>query len=245
MKNTISTLAIVAAFAAGSAFAADLPSRKGPPILPPPAFTWTGFYLGLNVGGGWRDNNNNNNGFTPFPFVFLPTGTNGGNGGGVVGGGQSGFNYQLTPLFVVGWENDFQGTSIGSGGGGGFGGDERITYFGTVRGRIGVTPLDPRLLVYGTGGFAYGRVERDEFFFEHKTTKTGWTAGGGVEYAFMPNLSAKVEYLFTNLNSGDDNGFAFVFNNHHETRFHTVRAGVNYHYDLFGLLAQAPVFAKY
>lgn len=244
MKNTISVLAIVAALATGSAFAADLPSRKGPPLPPlPPAFSWTGYYLGVNVGGGWRDHSSNNE-FTLFPF-FLPTG-NGSNSGGVLGGVQSGFNYQLTPMFVVGLENDFQGTSIGSGGGGGFGGDDRITYFGTVRGRIGFTPFNPRFLVYGTGGFAYGDVRQDGLF-QQSETKTGWTAGGGVEYAFLPNWSAKVEYLYTDLNSDGGNGFD-LFSSHGRTKFHTVRAGVNYHFDpftLLGLFTPAPVVAKY
>src|ERR1019366_3818266 len=219
MKNTISALAIAAWLAAGSAYAADLPSRNEAPVyIPPPVFTWTGFYAGVNIGGGWSNNSNNN----------------GTNSGGVVGGGQIGYNYQFSPLFVAGVETDFQGTSIGSGGGG-FGLNESITYFGTVRGRIGIiTPFNPNLLIYGTGGFAYGEVRQDGL-------KTGWTAGGGVEWAFLPNWSAKVEYLYTDLNSNGGNGFEF-FGDHRQTRFNTVRAGVNYHFNLF---APAPVVAKY
>ena len=219
MKNTISALAIAAWLAAGSAYAADLPSRNEAPVyIPPPVFSWTGFYAGVNIGGGWSNNSNNN----------------GTNSGGVVGGGQIGYNYQFSPLFFAGVETDFQGTSIGSCGGG-FGLNESITYFGTVRGRIGIiTPFNPNLLIYGTGGFAYGEVRQDGL-------KTGWTAGGGVEWAFLPNWSAKVEYLYTDLNSNGGNGFEF-FGDHRQTRFNTVRAGVNYHFNLF---APAPVVAKY
>lgn len=243
MKNAISAFVAIAALASGAAFGADLPTRKSPPIaLPAPVFTWTGPYVGLNVGGGWRDQNSDN-GFGAFPAaganLFLPTG-NGANSGGVVGGGQIGFNYQLTPLFVAGVETDFQGTSIGSGSGGGFGFNERITWFGTVRGRIGVTPLDPRLLIYGTGGFAYGEIRQDGFF-QRNNTKTGWTAGGGAEWAFHPNLSAKVEYLYTDLESNDGSSLQF-FGGERQTRFHTVRAGVNYHFNLF---APTAVVAKY
>ena len=76
-------------------------------------------------------------------------------------------------------------------------------------------------------------------------TKTGWTAGGGVEWAFLPNWSAKVEYLYTDLSGNNNNGFNWGWglnnvNNH--TRFNTVRAGVNYHFNLFN---PSPVVAKY
>jgi outer membrane immunogenic protein len=259
MKKTLfSATAIALALSAVSAVAADLPSMKGPPayLPPPPMFTWTGFYVGLNLGGGWRDatNNNNNNFFFPVLSTFANNNAN--NSGGVVGGGQIGYNYQFSPWLVVGLETDFQGTSIGSGGGnnnnffGGNGGGERIPWFGTVRGRIGITPFDPHFLIYGTGGFAYGEVRRDDpfFFFGNNSrsfTKTGWTAGGGVEWAFLPNWSAKVEYLYTDLSGSGQNGFNFglgLNNTNNHTRFNTVRAGVNYHFNLFN---PSPVVAKY
>jgi outer membrane immunogenic protein len=227
-------------------------------------FTWTGFYVGLNLGGGWRERHDNNDwwGFAPFffaggpffPFGFGGWGNNGNNSGGVVGGGQIGYNYQFSPWLVVGLETDFQGTSIGSGSGNGgwwwWGGNgERIPWFGTVRGRIGITPFDPHFLIYGTGGFAYGEVRHDDFFWgSWGRTKTGWTAGGGVEWApvSFPNWSVKVEYLYTDLSSGGDNGWGWGWGwgggDHWHTRFHTVRAGVNYHFNLFN---PSPVVAKY
>lgn len=248
MKKAISAFALLAVLAAGAAQAADLPSRKGPPpaYVPPPVFSWTGFYVGLNLGGGWQDRSSSN----------VWGGGGGGGAGGIVGGGQIGYNYQFSPMFVVGAEADFQGTSIGSGGnnnnlwlffGPGFGPVDtaRINWFGTVRGRVGLSLFSPMLLFYGTGGFAYGEVQRNSFWNNNSTVQTGWTAGGGVEWAFLPNWSAKAEYLYTDLSGGNNNGFNFGLglnnvNNH--TRFHTIRAGVNYHFNFGGA---APVLASY
>jgi outer membrane immunogenic protein len=265
MKKSISALAVAMALAAGAAQAADLPSRKGPPpvyLPPPPVFSWTGFYVGVNLGGGWRDHTDQNN-WAPFvdpvtgAVLFVPSwnGGNNNNSGGVVGGGQIGYNFQFNPWLVVGVETDFQGTSIGSGNGNGNnwwgpglglgwgnGGAERLPWFGTVRGRIGVTPLDPHFLVYGTGGFAYGEVQRNGIWNSWNRTETGWTAGGGIEWAFLPNWSAKAEYLYTDLSSNNDGGWGWGNNRHF--RFNTVRAGLNYHFNLFGPPA-APVVAKY
>lgn len=136
--------------------AADLPSRKDAPAYVPPAptFSWTGLYAGANLGAGWR--------------------ASGGSQGYVLGGGQIGYNYQLSPLFVAGLETDFQGAS-----------SRNLDWFGTVRGLLGITPLSPNLLVYGTGGFTYGEV-RDRWNTVNNVG-TGWTAGGGVAWAFHPN----------------------------------------------------------
>ncbi|TLG77786.1 outer membrane beta-barrel protein [Methylocystis sp. B8] len=257
--------ALALALTAGSSIAADLPSHKAPPpyIPPPPVMTWTGFYAGLNLGGGWQDRSSSN---------VLNWGWGGGSGGrgGVVGGGQIGYNFQVTPMFVVGVETDFQGTSIGSGGGNNngwlfpavigpalfpgvplfvFGGGTidtaRINWFGTVRGRVGITLLSPQLLLYGTGGFAYGEVQRNGWWNQNSAVQTGWTAGGGAEYMFMPNWSAKAEYLYTQISGTGNGGWwgSWGLNSpNNRTRFHTIRAGVNYHFN-FG--SPAPVLAKY
>jgi outer membrane immunogenic protein len=268
MKKIALSVAALAV-SAGAAFAADLPSRKAAPILPPPPPPppmWTGFYAGLNLGGGWTANSVNPASLTPYGdaagnVVLMPGNTSGGsNAGGVVGGGQIGYNYQFGSNFVVGVETDFQGTSMSSGGNsnqilyadptnpGGFlvplapAGNPGIAlnWFGTVRGRAGFL-ITPTLLVYGTGGFAYGEVSGG--FSNFSNVRTGWTAGGGVEWMFMPNWSAKAEYLFTDLNSGGTTGaWGFQTGYHHHPQFNTVRAGVNYHFN-FG--APAPVLAKY
>ena len=108
--------AVSLAVLSGSAFAADLPSRKAPVAPPPPAPLWTGFYAGLNLGGGWSAGNGNAD-------IYNLGGSNGGItnniGGGVIGGVQIGYNYQLNNLaggalsaVVIGAEADFQGTSM-------------------------------------------------------------------------------------------------------------------------------------
>jgi outer membrane immunogenic protein len=262
--------------------AADLPYRKEAPppvyIAPAPVATWTGFYVGLNIGGGWSANGGNDS-FLPFsdttfpigavPYgsttpnlFFLPGGgTTGNNTGGVVGGGQVGYNYQFNS-FVIGAEADIQGTSISGGHQGNFfglfpspfrnsatgiltplvtgnGGNLSLPWFGTVRGRAGYL-VTPTLLLYGTGGFAYGGVD----VFQRSDTFTGWTAGGGAEWMFAPHWTLKAEYLFVDLNSSGVNGAftGFEFGTHHHPQLNVVRAGVNY---LFNFAAPAPVVAKY
>jgi outer membrane immunogenic protein len=247
MKKIAVGLAALLASAA-SAGAADLPSRKAPPpyIPPPPVFSWTGLYVGANIGGGWLDRYERDgwgtawNGFGWFPvFVFGSDNTR----GGVIGGGQVGYNYQVSPLFVVGVETDIQGSSVGGGGGGGglfFGGVPRsVPWFGTVRGRVGVSLFNPQLLIYGTGGFAYGDLQLNTGWFGSvRQTATGWTAGGGVEYAFLPNWSAKVEYLYNNIGAN----FPGTPSAEHRVHLHTVRAGLNWRLNWF---SPPPVVASY
>jgi outer membrane immunogenic protein len=246
-KFVLFAAASVATLSVATAFAADLPSRKEAPVYipPPPVMTWTGFYGGLNLGGGWQAKSSSN-----------ALWGNNSNSGGVVGGGQLGYNYQFSPWLVLGVETDFQGTSIGGSGannawavawGGAGGSTARINWFGTVRGRLGVTfPGMSTLLIYGTGGFAYADVQRNLWWNQNNAVQTGWTAGGGAEWMFMPNWSAKAEYLYTDV-SGNHQNWAFnpgigLNNVNNHTRFHTVRAGVNYHFN-FG--APAPVLARY
>jgi outer membrane immunogenic protein len=243
---------------------------------------WTGFYAGLNIGGGWSANSVNPNGWAPYLspatgiITFAPGNFSGGsNAGGVVGGGQIGYNYQFGPSFLVGVETDFQGTSMSSGGNNNYilypdpfvagafltpltpGGNAGVSlnWFGTVRGRVGYL-FTPTLLVYGTGGFAYGggSSNRDFWFGDVSGTRTGWTAGGGVEWMFWPNWSAKVEYLYYDLGSVTMNSvsiepgaliipaWGYVVQTQKRFDGNMVRAGLNYH---FNWGAPAPVVAKY
>jgi outer membrane immunogenic protein len=227
MKKQASLIALALACSVGAALAADLPMRKEAPafVPPPPVLTWAGFYGGATLGGSW--------------------GSRVGNAGGVSGGVEGGYNFQFNS-FVAGIEADFQGTSIS----GGTRGNYTVGYlapvlnrislpwFGTIRGRAGYL-VTPTLLVYGTGGFAYGQVDAQSW----TNNPTGWTAGGGVEWMFMPNWSAKVEYLYTDLSSGNaTGGLGFNFGYHFHPQFNTVRAGLNYHFN-FG--QPAPVVAAY
>jgi outer membrane immunogenic protein len=225
---------------------------------PPPApvyYNWTGFYLGANLGGSW--------GSESHEIFYGPTGisqvgvTN--HPDGVIGGGQIGYNWQFAPWFgwgtgtVLGIEADIQGSSQKSttneafffpAFAADFGGsvEDKLEWFGTVRGRAGVA-FD-RVLLYGTGGWAYGETKLDGPFtsttpagafiattaFSNSNTMNGWTAGGGVEWAFWNNWTAKFEYLHVDFGSRGDlpiPGGSFVITSGHLTD-EIARAGVNY-----------------
>ena len=107
----LSTVAL--ATLAGSAFAADLPSRKEAPVYvaPAPAFSWTGFYIGGDIGGAFTSTSVSATGLAAYEYAthgLLP-GSLGSSG--FMGGGYVGYNYQLNQNFVLGLEGDFQGTS--------------------------------------------------------------------------------------------------------------------------------------
>jgi outer membrane immunogenic protein len=214
MKRPLGALVAFGAICIG-AQAADLPSKKpAPTYLVAPAPAWSGFYVGVNVGGAAGNR-----------------GT-----GGVIGGGQFGYNYQVLPLFVAGLEADIQGSSMGARAGSsafgpplGGGGSQSVDWFGTVRGRLGTTAINPTLLVYGTGGLAYGGSSG---------AGTGWTGGGGVEWAFASNWSAKVEYLYVNLSQDAD----FGPRRGGDQGFHVVRAGLNYRFDPYASLTAPKSF---
>ncbi|HEY4140068.1 MAG TPA: outer membrane protein [Pseudolabrys sp.] len=201
---------------AGAASAADMPARMPMKAVPYLAvYNWTGFYVGANIGYGWgRD-------------------TAGGSStslNGVIGGGQIGYNWQMNNL-VLGLETDFQGSGQRADAtGGGATLTERVRYFGTVRGRLGYAW--DRTLVYVTGGYAYTNVGADLTFggltASSNTTKSGYTVGGGVEYAFAGPWSVKAEYLYvdsgtTTLTVGGISGDVHVKNN-------IGRIGINYRF---------------
>jgi outer membrane immunogenic protein len=224
------------AIAASAAQAADLPSRYAPPpmIAAVPVFTWTGFYVGVNAGYGWNTNSNNNRFDPVFGFVG-----NGSNNGGFVGGGQVGYNYQIGQ-FVIGLETDIQYADLGNGGNS-FGGNNNGNWFGTARARAGFA-ID-RALIYATGGFAYGDIGGGSGAFvgpngtifagSGNNTNTGWVVGGGVEYAFTNNLTAKLEGLYVNLDSNSNNNFGAFTTNNNKAEFGVVRAGLNYKFSSY------------
>lgn len=241
---------------AGSALAADL----APPPAEPISYDWTGFYIGGNVGYGFdgKDDVHIKDNFFDVD-VYHDVGSVGTlNRQGVFGGGQLGYNFEVNG-FVFGVEGDIEASGIGDserrdfpfpdGSPGFFDAkvSSDITWFGTVRGRIGWA-FDT-VLLYGTGGVAFGGLDtkfQGEFYGgEHfkgsdSTTGVGWAAGGGVEWAFAPNWSVKFEYQYINLGdqtlkkrefyaNGDpiDGVFAKASVTPH---FQTVRAGVNWHF---------------
>jgi outer membrane immunogenic protein len=244
-----------------------LPTRdsKDKEVMAAPAptcdYSWTGFYIGVNVGYGWG---NADTRFDPLPtpaifFDLLPQ-SHDANPDGVIGGGQIGFNYQWNWL-VAGAEADFQGSDMSgtksvapflNNQGVSRGPDsflftrERTDWFGTFRGRIGFTPWC-RLLIYGTGGLAYGNVHyaadmanppsgEDEAGALNRTS-VGWTAGGGFEYMLTHHWTVKVEYLYYDLGDHGTTGPETVnglpappFGVHYnfETTANIVRAGINF-----------------
>ena len=293
MKKSVSLAALILALPLSSAIAADLPSKKEPVIAPVPAPMWAGGYIGLNAGGTWA--NNNSMTATTWTYYNSPVTTallNGtvptGSAAGFIGGGQIGYNWQSQFSgrdFVTGLEADIQGVAGSSG----YGNLPRIAaydrfnapqstlsntrassslnYLGTVRGRIGYL-VTPSLLLYGTGGLAYGGVSNSitntQVFTDipgavlvgqnsYSNTQVGWTAGGGAEWMFMPNWSAKAEYLYYDLgrsastamnNAFYSNGFVrpqglTQYSSHFNGNI--IRAGVNYHLNF----ASAPVIAKF
>ena len=276
MKRLLLASTVLAGLTA-VASAADLPRRAAPPVfVPVPVFTWTGFYAGFNAGYGFDASSNNQAtviGVNGASTLVLPGTTaaiafgNGRSNDGFVGGGQIGYNYQFTPGsgVVIGVEADAQYVDFGR---------ERnrfsatgplaaqqvfnpagvsgLDYFGTVRGRLGYA-FD-RTLVYGTGGFAYGSGQDDQNFSGNRfrdSFRTGWAAGGGVEYALPTDsflnffrssaVTLKVEGLYVSLDRQKNsaggvfygnllppNGTAYLNGAAAKTEFAVVRAGLNY-----------------
>lgn len=248
MRPIVTALAgAVAVLATSTAFAADLPMKAAPRVVAP-VFSWTGFYVGANLGYGWARVNATN---TITGNALLGSGTSTGSGdlNGINGGGQIGFNYQ-TGIWVWGIEADYQGadqkqtTSVSCGAGCSVTEEDRLRSFGTVRGRLGVTAWD-RGLIYVTGGYAWMQAKSNvsataggvtASLIDLSANKGGWTVGGGAEWMFLPNWSTKIEYLYmradnvtgtaaipAGLGGGTLTSSARIENN-------VVRVGVNYHF---------------
>ncbi len=224
-KYLLSSVAALGIFAAGAVSAADLPSRRGPVAAPVyaavPVFTWTGFYVGANAGYGWANIDSTTFGVLPTPRDPK----------GFVGGGQIGYNYQMGQL-VFGVEADIQGADLKSDvrSLAGFTASNEINYFGTVRGRVGYA-MD-RFMPYVTGGFAYANVKSSFSTplasISNDNTQYGYAVGGGLEYAFTNNLTAKLEYLYINLERESVRTPFGTANIKVGTDMSLVRAGLNY-----------------
>ena len=287
LKNLL--LAGAAVTASGAALAADLPRRAAPPLLPPvPVFTWTGAYFGINAGYAFNGDtrfdrtvgsNANNN--AALAVGLRPNAVRVRNDG-FTGGGQIGYNYQFGAGsgLVIGIEADAAYTDL----------DRTVTlsnttnfgplvtpgaaaftrvnqyrgsldFLGTVRGRVGYA-FD-RVLVYGTGGFAYGGVNNRVTYFAPNNAglpffngrqddiETGYAYGGGIEYAvptdsFFSRLNffnssavtIKAEYLHYEL--GDRrvaipgvNGGPGNYSARFRNEGDIVRAGINYKFGTF------------
>jgi len=235
-----------------STWAADMPVKAPPyaPISPPAVYSWTGFYVGGNVGYSWGSADTDFNAAPitanvinnpPISSVSIPgfVGSQSVKPQGMIGGGQIGYNWQLVPHWVTGVEADIQAagekasnnfsnpfsfTVSGGAGSALVAGaavtdyEARIAWFGTLRGRVGYAW--DRLMLYATGGLAYGEVQMggtrivagtvfglplsSSTLLGHSQINAGWTVGAGVEAALIGNWTWKAEYLYVNLGSLDD-----------------------------------------
>jgi outer membrane immunogenic protein len=217
MKKSTSILSAVMAASAtlwiGVASAADMAVKAPVAPIPPPC-TWCGFYVGLNAGASWSKNDDVYTatvGGTSITAVARPEKTS------FIGGGQVGYNWQWGQ-FVLGIESDLAFRQHTDGANlvpfPAVPSDQvNITnsqnWLVTVRPRAGVA--FGNVLLYGTGGLAFGEVEHS--YQEIRVTtgqarmladssdKTGWAAGVGVQWAFAPNWSVGAEYLHVDLGS--------------------------------------------
>jgi len=245
-RTTLSILLFGAALS--SAKAADMPVKAPPPPPKAAIATWSGFYAGVNIGYGFGNDPANEFVVSGAGFPILGAGTPlygspnmfNARPQGVIGGGQIGYNFQVAPRWLAGLEADFQGSgmkdsqncvlpcgvpivsffafapSIFSV----YSFENKIEWFGTVRGRLGYE--DGPNLFYVTGGLAYGAVERSRTVvgtstilglftinnfagtFSATSTNVGWTAGAGWERRMWGNWSVKAEYLYVDLGKTTD-----------------------------------------
>ena len=237
-RSLLASVSLCAIALATGAHAADLgvrPAYKAPAMAPAP-WSWAGFYVGGNVGFASARTNIS----SPDGSFFFPPGANfDSNKTGVIGGLQAGYNWQFNSL-VVGLEGDISVASLNrttSPGAIAFTADTfngNMTALGTVRGRIGWA-FD-RVLVYGTGGVAFASLKDQysspifPFTTSANSSATGWTAGGGVEYALTDHWTAKAEYLHVGFpsRSATTTQFGNTYNFAFKDSVDIGRVGVNY-----------------
>lgn len=248
MKKSIACIAALFAFGIANAAAEEMavpPSQFITATVP--YLAWNGFYVGINGGFAWGNSSVAFAAIDPAAFA----GTCGGGGApkgqcinsvdfrrdGAVAGGQLGFNWQVNSQWLVGAEADYQWSNLdgsvsssfrlGGVGATNMVASQTVESFGTVRARAGVV-LAPPLLLYGTGGFAFGQVHENLhvpvatgglpplpaggfsyactigtacFAGAASQTLFGWSAGAGAEYAITTNLIFRTELLYVHLSS--------------------------------------------
>ena len=246
------------------------------PIMAPISY-WDGFYIGINGGYSWGKAGRELSFFNPLTGIQVipPIGsgtTSDSNLNGGLFGGQIGYNWQ-SGNWVFGFETDAQwtnqrgsasalcgviatvlsaclpGVSLGTSAAI----EQRLDWFGTFRGRAGVL-VTPGVLLYGTGGAAYGSLSTDITVTtitplglpfgvtrSGSQSKFGWTLGGGIEAMFGSNWSGKLEYLYMDLGTVSATNNAGIIGSNLSTRVtdNIFRAGINYHF------SAGPVVARY
>ena len=238
-KSLLAGVSLAAVALASGVQAADLGSRPSykAPVLAPAPWSWAGFYIGANVGIASARSSIADDPSTTFPWLGTPIDAN---KTGVIGGLQAGYNWQFTNL-VLGLEGDISFASLNrSANSVLFGGADvynaRLNALGTLRGRVGWA-FD-RVLVYGTGGVAFASLKNEltdppsviGFTASPGSNVTGWTVGGGFEYAFTDHWTAKAEYLHVGFptrtahDTGVGLGYVFAF----KDSLDIGRVGINY-----------------
>jgi outer membrane immunogenic protein len=273
MANKFLLAAASAVALTGSAFAADLGAPPPPPYVPPPpVFSWTGVYAGVQIGGVWGTGALSNfNGFDPFTGAFINTSL-GGTPSGVIGGGHIGAQVQYNQ-WILGVEGSVDGTSLRKDVNAAFpnflGGAFLTTHTtapvqGSIRGKIGIAW--DRFMIYGTGGVVFGDFSTNftlssggfvtpggvvipPFFASSSfsRTRTGWTAGGGAQYALTPNWWVFAEYRFSDFGTIRNGAFpnlpnGVIFNGRRRIQENQVQAGLSYKFDWY---TPPPVVSKY
>jgi len=252
MRKFVAAFVLATALPA-AALAADLPPRPAPMMpVAAPVYNWTGFYIGGNIGAAWKGNS----GWSDSAFGLAWHD----NSGVFIGGGQVGINYQISNfVFGIEWDADWASNNNGGvavtvpGGVGVVTLTANDRWVSTLAARFGVA-FD-RVLVYGKGGG--GWVGNNGITVSNaagsitagsSNTNTGWLVGAGVEWAFAPSWSAKIEYDYLALNSRSFTvpaGSAFLVGDTFTTgsrNIQMVKLGVNY---LFNWGAPAGVVARY
>jgi len=216
-----SSVAALLVAASSGAFAADMAYRT--PIMPLPIYNWTGFYVGGNVGGAWET------GTISDSFgVSLSNSRS-----GFIGGGQVGYNWQISPQFVLGVEGMFDGTDISSNATGTFlSASEKVDWMSTVAARFGYAANN--WLFYGKAGGGWVRDSATltsvatGLSVSASDTSGGWLLGAGIEYGFTPNWTMRVEYDHLELSDVSRTGPFLGDTVTLSRRFNMVTAGVNY-----------------
>lgn len=217
-------------------FAADLhaPVYKAPPPLlsPVPVFSWTGLYVGGHIGYGWANFAGDD-----------PAGGEPAKAKGWLGGVTLGYNYQIN-AFVIGVEGDYSWANVNYTETNifGTGGEAKLKndFYATAALRLGYA-VD-RFLIYGKGGAAWTRDKWDVTdgvggFANGTFNRVGWMVGGGVEYAFWNNWSAKVEYNYLHFKSIEENlttgGGLTATPANVKLDAHLVKLGLNYRFNIW------------
>lgn len=248
-------LASVAVIASGAVHAADLPARMPAkaPVAAPAPFSWTGCYVGAHAGAGWghRTDFSDQLGSS----IIAPTGDviSVDSGADFIGGAQIGCDYQFATNWVVGLAGDFSWANIeGQTNDPFFAGKtpgvplslhSRTDFIASATGRLGYAW--DQFLLYGKGGAAWShnKYQVNNFacviFVSCNTsadeTRSGWTAGGGIEWAFAPNWSVLIEY--DHYGFGETKSLTFtdpangsaIFNVKAPS-FDVVKAGINFRF---------------